>query len=52
MLFDVMPDVIMSQSNPITLDKESIQVNARVMITCERIGFYQSFVIRSQFYLM
>ena len=49
MLFDVMPEVIISQSNPIiTLDKESIQVNAEGMIPCERIEFDQSFFVRSQ----
>ena len=33
MLFDVMPEVTISQSNPtsiITLDKESVQVNAKL----------------------
>ena len=53
MLFDVMPEVIIIQSNPIkTLDKESIKINAEVMISCERIKFGQSFFDRSQCYLM
>ena len=53
MLFDVMPEVIISQSNPIiTLNKQSIQVNVEVMILWERIEFCQSFFIESKWYLM
>ena len=52
MLFDVIPEVIISQLNPIiTLDKKSIQ-DAEVIISCERIEFCQSFFVRSQCCLM
>ena len=48
-----MLEVIIGQSYPIiTLDKESIQVNAEAMISWEEIEFCQTFFIESQCYSM